>query len=131
MFDFHEKRKIRRILYSKVSIGVVLILTVLLMSAVWERYTVSKEMKERLDDKYAELEIIQQRAETIESKVEYLKNERGVEEELRNRFDVAREGEQVVILLDDEEREDKNKTSDETEVLVKERSFLDTLFFWR
>ncbi len=129
MFDFHEKRKIRRILYSKISILVVFVLAILLSTAVYERYTVSREMKERLDVKQAELHAIEERAQAIEAKVEYLKDERGVEEELRNRFDVAKKGEQVVILLEDESEEQVALT-----VLAKEeseKSFLDILFFWR
>ncbi len=131
MFDFHEKRKIRRILYSKISILVVFLFAVLLSTAVYERYTVSKAIKEKLDERQAELYILEQRAEVIESKVEYLKDERGVEEELRNRFDVAKEGEQVVVLLD---RDDERKTSrqvDNSETEEEKGGFFKKLFFWR
>ncbi len=73
--------------------------------------------------------------EVLEAKVQYLENDRGIEEELRNRFDVAKEGEQVVILLD---RKDKKKEEDLVEDVISnsregvtsEDSVLNTLKFW-
>ncbi len=108
MFDFHEKRKIRSFLYSKVVIAGLFLVAMALSFPVYNRYTVAQDMKAKLETKRIELEEIKLRAQTLESKVDYLGNERGVEEELRNRFDVAKEGEQVIILLDDREGEKTN-----------------------
>ena len=107
MFDFHEKRKIRSILYSRPVVGVIVLLTVLLSFSVYNRYSVAKDMEMKLEAKRRELLGLQERAHLIESRVEYLTEERGVEEELRNRFDAIREGEQIVILLDDKNGEKK------------------------
>ena len=101
MFDFHEKRKIRSVLYSRPVIGVILLVTILLSISAYNRYTVAKEMEVKLESRKQELEELKERAHAIESKVEYLTDERGVEEELRNRFDAIREGEQVIILLEE------------------------------
>jgi cell division protein FtsB len=134
MFDFHEKRKIRKILYSKPVIGLICVFVVLLSFSVFDRYVVSKEMKHKLDAKYAELEEMKLRAQALESKVEYLRDERGIEEELRNRFDVAKEGEQVIILLESgrgaqEEGESPISSGSAPEV-EEESSFLSALKFW-
>ena len=101
MFDFHEKRKIRSFLYSKTVFVLLLLLTILLSISAYNRFTVAKETKERLDERRTDLEALEMRADVLDAKVQYLENDRGVEEELRNRFDVAREGEQVIIILDD------------------------------
>ena len=133
MFDFHEKRKIRTIVYSKVSIGIILCLTVFLGISVFERFTVEREMAGKLEDKKQELETLKLRAEALESDVEHLKNERGIEEELRSRFDVVKEGEQVVVILDGENnREQKLPTSTSlTETNKKTvKSFWSVLKFW-
>lgn len=111
MFDFHEKRKIRRYLFSKPAIGLVLGASVVLSISVYDRYVVSREMQMKLEEKYTELEKLEIRAETLGAKVEYLGDERGIEEELRSRFDVAKEGEQVVVLLDS--KRDKKEIDDE------------------
>ncbi len=101
MFDFHEKRKIRRVVYSRFFIGAVFLLALFIGRSVYERITIEREMVEKLDERTEELSVLEQRAELLNSKVEHLKNDRGIEEELRTRFDVAKEGEQVVIIIDD------------------------------
>lgn len=135
MFDFHEKRKIRRIIYSKPVIGVLFLGAGLMSISVYNRYEVAKEMEKKLEDRRIELSELHMRAESIEAKVKYLKDERGVEEELRNRFDVAKEGEQVVILVDKK----PEKNGDEAIVTdpgveytenIDKKSWFDLFKFW-
>lgn len=102
MFDFHEKRKIRSILYSKVSVTVLLLISFFVGMSAYERYAVEREMAAKLEEKRQKLESLQLRATALEADVAHLQNERGIEEELRGRFDVVKEGEQVVIIIDDE-----------------------------
>lgn len=133
MFDFHEKRKIRSILYSKLVIFTIFLLAILLSLSVYNRYEVANEMRTKLDSKRSELNELEIRAQTLESKVQYLENERGVEEELRNRFDVAKEGEQVIILLDsknEKQDQEKNKAMPDvhSDSMNEEKGFFSTLF---
>ncbi len=132
MFDFHEKRKIRRVIYSKISIGVVFIVALVIGVSVYERFVVEREMAVKLDERSGELESLKTRAALLESKVDHLKNERGIEEELRSRFDVVREGEQVVIILDDQHANLNEKTTNEVGIHGEdtEKSFIDFLKFW-
>ncbi len=129
MFDFHEKRKIQRFLFSKPIIGLIFFAALLLSFSVHSRYVVSKEMQAKLDARYAELEALTERAETLRAKVEYLEDERGVEEELRSRFDVAKEGEQVIILLDAHEDEVEKESGAEG-VDEQKDSFFERFKFW-
>ena len=118
MFDFHEKRKIRSFLYSKTIFVLLLILVILLSISTYNRFTVAQETKKRLDERRIDLEALEIRADVLGSKVQYLENDRGVEEELRNRFDVAKEGEQVIIILDDKpvlKQVDSSETLDESD----------------
>lgn len=101
MFDYQEKRKIRSWLYSKTAVIVILALTVLLSISTYERYTVEREMYARQRVREAELKELEARSALLENKVEHLENERGVEEELRSRFDVAKNGERVVVIIDE------------------------------
>ena len=133
MFDFHEKRKIRSFIYSKVSIFALLLVAVLMSVSVYNRYTVADEMKAKLETKRSELSELQSRAQLLESKVEYMKDARGIEEELRNRFDVAKEGEQVVVLLDPERGEKKATSSvsnGDNQETGETESFFARLKFW-
>ncbi len=112
----------------------MLFLIAILMSvSVFNRYEVAQEMNDKLEAKRTELNELHVRAQLLESKVEYMKDERGIEEELRSRFDVAKEGEQVVILLDAERGEKKSTSSlnDEGVGQAEEgESFFARLKFW-
>lgn len=134
MFDFHEKRKIRQILYSKAVFALLTILTALLLIAVYNRFTVAQETKEKLEERRADLEALETRAEVLNAKVDHLEEERGIEEELRNRFNVAKEGEQVVVIIDQDGEE--TKLDDDAPRVVSDeegsglRAFFKLFKFW-
>lgn len=133
MFDFHEKRKIRSIVYSKPVVAFLAFITIVLSFSVYHRYTVSEEMKHKLNIREDELHELEERATVLESKVQYLRDERGIEEELRNRFDVVKEGEQVIILVDEPESAEEKREilplDDETPSTESE-SFFEQFKFW-
>ncbi len=60
-------------------------------------------MAARRAEAEADLATLQVREAELKDKVEYLESERGMEAEMRRNFDVAQPGEQVVIILDEEE----------------------------
>ena len=131
MFDFHEKRKIRSILYSKPVVFVLFTGAVLMSFSVYDRYSIAKDIQGRLEGKHAELEDLRERAAALEAKVQYLEDERGIEEELRSRFDVRKEGEQVIILLDPDRQSSKRDVDTTLETPHSEaKSFWDHIKFW-
>jgi cell division protein FtsB len=127
MFDFHEKRKIRSTLYSKPVIGLLVVVSGFLIVSAYNRYEVAHETKHRLDVRQAELDALKEREASLEAKVRYLEDDRGVEEELRSRFDVAKEGEEVVIIMDDRSEVSSQEVSTPT---PEPPSFLERLRFW-
>lgn len=132
MFDFHEKRKIRRIVYSKPFILGVFIVAAFIFMSTYERYIIEREMALKLHDRVVEFESLKMRASSLEADVEHLRNERGIEEELRSRFNVIKEGEQVVVIIDDEKEKngESNKETPETQNEGKQ-SFFEGLRFWQ
>jgi cell division protein FtsB len=133
MFDFHEKRKIRSLVYSKVSIGAILLVTIVLSFSVFERFSIERDMAEKRDVRKEELEQLKQRAGSLEAKVKHLQDDRGIEEEIRGRFDVAKEGERVVIILEDEKTASRTPVSSDGQSKDDEGadgSWLSTLKFW-
>ena len=77
-----------------------------MMSVVFQRYSIEQDMVARRMEAAAQLLHLEDRRAELEKKVEYLSNERGIEAEMRRNFDVARPGEQVVIILDAEKKPD-------------------------
>lgn len=95
--------KMQKRLYQRIAIGVLAILCILLLLSVIERYRIERDMAARRAELEQEFQVLEERRNALETKVEYLDDESSVEAEIRRSFDVARAGEQVVIILDDEE----------------------------
>lgn len=102
MARFGQKKKITEYLYSKPSIAVLIIIAGFLTVAVYQRYTVEREMAARKEAVEEEKADLLERKDQLQERVEYLSGDRGIEEEIRKHFDVAKEGEQVVIIVDKE-----------------------------
>ena len=130
MFDFHEKRKIRSVLYSKTTIGVLLLIAIALSFSVYERYSVERTVSAKRAEREADLLRLKERAEMLEGKIEYLQSERGMEEELRNRYDVAKEGEQVIIIVDTPTPA-AARTVPAARAESEDEGFLESLKFWQ
>lgn len=104
MAGFGKKKKITEYLYSKPSIFILAVIAIFLAFAVYARYTVEREMaSRRVEIQVQKQELIDRKAQ-LEERVEYLSGDRGIEEEIRKHFDVAKEGEQVVIIVDKQEK---------------------------
>ena len=101
MAGFGKKKTITEYLYSKIVVVLLLVFVVFLSVSVLERYRVERQMAERKDEALEHKEELIERKKMLEEKVEYLGAERGVEAEIRTNFDVAKEGEQVIILVGD------------------------------
>ena len=69
---------------------------------VYERYSIEQEMLGKEAEAQEKLDTLTARKADLEKKVQYLSNDRGIEAEMRRNFDVARPGEQVVIIIDKE-----------------------------
>lgn len=126
MFDFYEKRRIKTLLFSKLSIFVLVALTTLLALSVYDRYRMEREVSERRSEREAEYRELANRAAELEAKIAYLESEKGIEEELRDRYGVVKEGEQAVVILDNATAE-----SVESAPAPRESWFTKVFFFWR
>lgn len=73
---------------------------IFMMFAVWDAY--EKERTARIERRGAEaLQVaLDDRQVALEARISHLETERGVEEVLRERFLVTKEGEEVIILVD-------------------------------
>lgn len=114
MLDFHQKRKLRTILTSRYTQAVLLILVLIVGWSAYVRYEIAADMAERrynLEDEASALEV---RKLELEQQVDYLSHERGIEAEMRRQFDVALEGEQVVVIVDPEKDEEIQPLSTST-----------------
>lgn len=100
MFDWQQKRAFKAVLTSPLLQIFLLLLIVMVGLSAFERYQIAKTMAERRAVAEAQLATLEARQALLEERVDYLSNERGIEAELRRQYDVARQGEQVVVIVD-------------------------------
>ena len=120
MFDFHQKRRMRSVFGSRLTQGIVLTSAFFILLSAYDRYLIAREMADRRAAVESEIANLEERRTMLETQVQYLSNERGIESEMRKQFDIAREGEQVVIILEDEKTAEQVEVSTSTQ---KERAW--------
>ncbi len=113
MRNFQDKNKWRRIVESKL---VLMLLSILILVFVWGMFGFVDKMRETVKNKkIAESKM----AELVKSKekrlsdIEKLKTEIGLEESIREKFGLAKEGEGVIVILDDKDQASVSKQSTE------------------
>ena len=112
MYRFEKKKKLRRALYSRPSIALIILVIVFMASATWswlEKYQESQTNREIAEREYRELKA---REEMLTEEVAALKTERGIEEEVRSRFGYVKEGEGVIVVIDDKTNTQNSLTID-------------------
>lgn len=108
MFDFHEKRKLRSLLYSIPSLVLLGIIVLLLLYSVWGVFQKERETQTKKEIRSEVLEGLLGRETELQTEIDRFNTKRGIEEEIISRFDVARPGEQVLILVDVPPKVDTN-----------------------
>jgi len=104
MFDFYEKRKLRQLLYSKVTYVILAIIVLLLLNSVWNLYFTERDtrlQRKKLEKEFAALE---KQEILLRAEIERLSTTQGVEEEIRSKFEVSKERENVMVIINPEEK---------------------------
>lgn len=100
MRELEQKQKLKRRIYSIPALIGLFLITVALSRGAYSILT-----KERLTSKEVELlqeEVadLSEREAFLNSSIEKLKTEEGIEEEIKSKFNVARSGERVAVIVD-------------------------------
>ena len=116
MRDFERKRKIRKVLYSKGVLVVVFVLLVLISKATWGLYAKERESRNGLDRIEQELSALTSREERLQNDIARLQTPEGIEFEIREQFQVAKSGEKMVVLVQEQKSTAEQK--------IEERSLI-------
>lgn len=126
MREFNQKRRIRKFFFSKTVLFVLIIVCVLVGKAVFNMYEKNSIAEQALSVKMQEIEELKAKESNLNSKMSSLDTNRGIEEEVRGKFSVAKEGEQVFIVTDNPSSTVSSQNKDNP------RGFFDSFFdlFW-
>jgi len=100
MMRMSDKRLVRRILFGKIGLLVLFIIFVLFAKGTWSVYQKARFAKENQIQAEQELKSLYDHETTLSAELNKLNTPRGLEEEIRHKFDVGREGEEMIVLVD-------------------------------
>ena len=123
LFDFRERSQLRRAIYAKPTIIVLAVLVVITLRGAWGMYQKNQEAAIKRDKATTELVALEIREKQLNEDIARLSTVRGQEEEIRNRFMVAKEGEKVIIVTSPERETEHTVTVTDT----PKPSFMDKL----
>ncbi len=93
-------------MYSRVTLGALGLLLIGIMWNTWDIYQKERTARSILEDAEKNRKELEVRATTLENDIARLETEGGVEEVVRDRYGVAKKGEEVIVLVDGKKDED-------------------------
>ena len=96
--DFRERTRFRRLVYAKPTILLMLVLSVLSLRGAFGMWEKSREASANRDKAIAEEQELLAHERELRADITKLSSDRGQEEEIRNRYMVAKDGEKVIIV---------------------------------
>jgi cell division protein FtsB len=103
MLEYQRKRKVRKWMYSRVTLLVLGIFTILMAKGAFGVYLKARDSKENKMTAQAELKQLTERQVALSADIAELNTIQGVEKEIRQKFNVAKEGEQIVVIIPPQE----------------------------
>ncbi|HVS79409.1 MAG TPA: septum formation initiator family protein [Candidatus Paceibacterota bacterium] len=100
MLQYNEKTKLRRRIYSIPVFVVLLVITILVVRGTWDVYWKRVESRQNLDKVTEQAAALESRQAELNDEIDRLQTQAGVEEEIRKKFSVVKDGEQVAVLVD-------------------------------
>lgn len=100
MLEFKKRRRFKKRIYSRLSIFALLVLTFFLAKGAIGMFQKTLEAKAQYNQNSDQYEKLLKRSQDLESDLEYISSELGQEEELRKKFNVAKDGEEVITIID-------------------------------
>ncbi|HLP43713.1 MAG TPA: hypothetical protein VK145_00335 [Candidatus Nanoarchaeia archaeon] len=100
-----KRQKVKRRLYSKITVAGLVILFLLLIRPTWSMYQKSQETKKNLREAERELSTLEMRKAELQRDLNYVKSEPGFDQEIRDKFGVAKKDETMIVIVRDEEKD--------------------------
>ena len=108
--NFKERNKVNRIIYSWPSIFVLLLIILFLVKNIFGIYQGKKQSS--INREHSELVFVEleDKSNLIKEEIKLLKTEKGIEKEIRDKFRVVKEGEQMAIIINSDKNSNQEKS---------------------
>jgi cell division protein FtsB len=124
MAEYQKSRKLQKLMNSKLTLAVLLALFLFLSVNLWKIASKERETNQARAAAESQLANLRSQNDSLQSDIDKLQTSGGVEESIRDKFRVVKDGEGLVVIVDDQNG--NNATS--TRKLSIFRQFLKDLF---
>lgn len=100
MRELKEKRRIRKLLFSRITIAILVVVFLLVTSATWSVFGKYRETQTNDRNAQKNLTVLEEREIDLKKEIENLKTEKGIEKEIRENFGFVKDGEEIVIIVE-------------------------------
>jgi cell division protein FtsB len=97
-----KKKKIQEYLSSKVILIILLALLFFLANAAWNMKTKSDSAQQYLDALEDEYKSLDSQYQEVTEELKVIRSGTGIEREIRSKFDLGREGERAIMIIEEE-----------------------------
>lgn len=110
MYDFQQRNKIRKFVYSKIAVLILLIITIFLVRGAYSVLKKERESSKNVESVEQRLELAREKHDELDDSIDLLKTESGIEREIRNKFSVTKGEEEVAVIIDQEGQTEVSNT---------------------
>ena len=107
MADFQKNKLLHSFLYSKPALTVLILILILLAYSVIDIYGKTRETVQKRNFAEEKVKELEDREGKLTEQIKSLKTESGVEASLRDKFGLVKEGEGIVVIVDDKKNVDQ------------------------
>lgn len=111
MREFQEKKKIRKVLYSKSFVVLLVVFVFIGARAVWGVLAKERESARNTAEAASELKKLEDRHILLSSELKRLRTDEGIEEEIRSKYSVSKPGENLIVLVNKNQSADAASTT--------------------
>jgi cell division protein FtsB len=100
MREFQARRQLKKRIYSIPVLILLLIFLILVIDGTWKVFQKERESQTNLNRVKSQLGSLNQRNLALSNDINRLKTTQGVEDEIRSKYEVSKNGEGVVVIVD-------------------------------
>ncbi len=100
MRELERRHRFKKRIYSIPSLILLAIILLLSLRGTWSIMNKKLESEQYVQNLERESQQLEERQKSLEEDINYLSTEEGIDEEIKERFNVSKAGERVVIIVD-------------------------------